>query len=113
MKIIRTMRKQTAIWWPRLTKDRFGKYSFGEPQEISCRWESASGEMLTNEAEVEENRTTTVYVDRDMNPGDRLLLAALESGTSPDPLEVQALEIRKFSKIPDLKNKDVLRIANL
>lgn len=113
MSIIRRMRKQTAVYWQRQTADAYGRFSFAAPVEISCRWDDYNGEVVNAQGQVFES-IATVYVDRDMNIGDRLMLGDLESDTPSDPmLATTSFEIRRMEKIGNFRVTEFLRIAYL
>jgi hypothetical protein len=114
MSIIKKMRKQDAVWWSRNpTADEFGSISFAAPVQIKCRWEDQEGDIVSKQDEIVPSMTV-VYVDRDMKIGDKLKLGLLDTGTPPDPKEDRlAYEIQGWQKIPDLRAKEFLRIANL
>jgi len=112
MSIIVRMRKQHAVWWKRLTADRFGNFSFDGPVEISCRWDDtnenfidARGEELTSHA--------LVYVDRPMSPGDRLMIGELDTNTPTNPLDADTHDIKRMDTNPNFKATEFLRVAYL
>jgi hypothetical protein len=113
MSLITRMRKQKAIYWARSTIDQYGRFTFAEPVEIKCRWDDEAAQFLTPKGEEQVSRSK-VYVDRDMEPGDRLQLGELASSTPDNPLDSQdSFEIRQFAKNPDLKAREFLRTAIL
>lgn len=113
MSLIKKMRRQTAVWWKRLTPDRYGKFAYSTPVEIDCRWEDVAQEFVNDKGEMQVSRAL-VYVDRVMAPGDRLLLGAVESDTPDDPLLAsRSFEIRRFDQLPTLKATETLLTAYL
>jgi len=104
MSIIRKMRRQTAVWWANQGLDGFGQAQLKKPVEIDCRWEYANDLIKTSAGE-EKVSKSVVYVDRDMNEGDFLMLTTLATlGTVEDPNELHdAHEIIKYGKIPVLR----------
>lgn len=113
MSVIKKMRKQTAVWWERLAADDFGKYNFAPGVEIACRWDDTS-EEFRNTAGQTELSNSVVYVDREMNPGDKLRKGELESVTDDNPLDLtDAFEIKRFDKIPNFKATETLLVAYL
>jgi len=124
--IITRMMKARCVYWQRLPgTDNFGQYMYAFPVEIRCRWEDAIKEFVGPHRTTELSQAI-VYVDRDMQPGDKLfngLLSDLESSSDSNdtndtsdsmPEFVKgALEIRAFHKLPDLKYKQYLRTCYL
>jgi len=108
MSLIRRMRRQTAVYFARGSPDVHGEYAFLSPVEIDCRWEDTSQEYLDGKGETRTSNSI-VYVDRVMFPGDRLLLGELDSNTDIK----DAFEIRKFDRLPNLRNTEVLLTAYL
>lgn len=111
MSVIRKMRKQTAVWWARSTDaDRFGQYTFGEPEEIECRWDDTTEEFLGPQNETLASRAV-VYVPEDLTikEGDRLMLGEIDSNTPDDPLEVHtAHAVKRVDRNPNFRNTETL-----
>jgi len=114
LSLIKRMRRQKALWWNRgPAADRFGKYPYDAPIEIECRWEDVAVEFVTAKDEKMVSKAV-VYVDRPMKPGDRLKLGEEDSNTQDDPFrDTNAFEIKRFDKMPNLKNKETLLTAYL
>jgi len=114
MSIIKKMRKQTAVWWARSASvDRFGKYTYDEPVEIKCRWDTKGVEFRDNKGQTVMS-DSTVYPDRVLVVGDMLMEGDLESDTASDPTtETTAYEIKRFDKTPNIKNTETLYTAYL
>lgn len=114
MSIIRTMRRQKAVWWQRQTEpDKFGRLSFAEPVEIACRWDDNIGEFRNQFGQTVASKAV-VYVDREMKVGDKLMSGPISSDTPEDPTtEDNALEIQGFMKTPNIKNTETLYTALL
>lgn len=108
------MRKQKAVWWARSdTSNQYGAFTFAAPVEIPCRWDDCGEEFRNTDGQTEMSNAT-VYPDRIMKPGDKLLKGELESDTPDDPKELTtAFEIKKFEQIPNLRNNETLFIAYL
>ena len=108
------LRYDKCVYWPPIGKDDFGQMVFGPPEEISCRWEDTLTELMDKMG----NRiisTSMVYVSKDV-----ALLGVLWHGkftniqSIPNPLSnADASEIRMFKRTPNLRNKEILRIAYL
>ena len=114
MSIITKMRKQTCVWWSSTGVDAYGRPTWTTPVEIDCRWEDVIQEFVNDDGEERFSRSI-VYVDRDMKVGDVLKLGSLDSGIDEDnPKENDdAWEVSRFSKLPNLKNTEVLRTVFL
>lgn len=114
MGIITKMRKQTAVYWPPLEADEYGKPTYDDPVEVTCRWEDTQKLFVTPQGST-ETCASIVYVDRDVEVGGVLLLGSLDSDINEsDPKANEgASEIRQFSKIPNIRNTELLRVAYL
>lgn len=119
MQIIRTMRRQTALYWSRSNrKDEFGEYTFDDPVSIKCRWEQKQTLVLNKEGE-EVISGDTVYVDRKMKSGDRLMGPFNKKENpfgfidSPLPPDTNSKEIIVLEIFPTLQATTDLFIARL
>lgn len=113
MSIIRKMRKQKAVWWKRLSADRFGNFTWADPIEIDCRWDDTTEEFLNPQGVIETSRAV-VYVDRLMSVGDRLKRGEMDSETPDNPLSIQdAFAIRRFDQNPNFRATENLLTAFL
>lgn len=114
MSIIKTMRKQQAVYWPYIITDEFGVKQVGSPVLIKCRWEARNEEFLDAEGERQMSKAI-VYVDRDTPNGGILMLGVLADITDPVNIKENdgAWEIRRFDNLPDLKAKEFLKTAYL
>jgi hypothetical protein len=123
MSLIVRMRKQKAIYWALASQEESGSVAFddegqavfADPVEITCRWEDVVNQIPQRDGTM-LGSSSKVYVDRDMNVGEMLLLGELDdidSGFRDDPKEAGALAIMNFSKIPNLRNTELLRVAYL
>lgn len=111
MSLIKRMRKQYAVWWARTTADAYGRFAFANPVEIRCRWEDRVVEFLSPQGE-RELSASLVYVDREMSVGDMLKEGNLESSMTTDPSQETGVgEIRRFEKLPNLRNTETLLTA--
>ena len=114
MSIITRMLKQTAVYWAPSGVDEFGKPTWEEPEEISCRWEDVVEEYIDYKGD-KQISAAKVFVGEDVEAMGVLMLGELtdlESGGDPKD-NSGAWEIRKFGKIPNFKNTEYLRIAYL
>lgn len=113
MSIINRMRKQKAVWWEAMGSNQFGVPGFAQPVEVDCRWEDTIEEFLDAEGNRQLSRSI-VYVDRVMRVTDRLFLGTIEdldSGVTTPP--ENAFAIRKFDRLPNLRNTQTLLTAYL
>jgi hypothetical protein len=115
------MRKQTAVYWPPGSTetggqdyDEYAKPLYGQMVQIACRWEDVNEEFVGPDGERDTTRSI-VYTDRDVAVRGVLMLGVLGDVTDPDDPKsnVNAWEIRRFDKLPNLRNTEVLRKAYL
>lgn len=116
------MMKQQLVYWPPAGKDMFGKPVWGTAVQLACRWEDDNDEMLTPEGE-RVISSAKVFVAQDVLYSGVLLLLnqnetinSLLDQTNPwnniDGSGVaRPRRIIRFSKLPDLKNRQTLRTA--
>lgn len=117
MSIITRMRKQTATYWS-TTPDGYGGVEFSAPVAIECRWEDKQ-ERFVDETGRETVSRSIVYVDRDLEVGGYLALGDYSASTSTTTTGEEpsftppdtARPIRKFDKLPNLRNTETLRTA--
>lgn len=114
MSIITRMRRQTAVYWAPSSPVKYndeGKMELEDPVEIKCRWEEKVNMKQVPEG-IKTVASGTVYVDRDMKEGGLLKLCALEDLIEADPRdETDARAVLAFTKTPNLKATEFLRIA--
>lgn len=111
--IIRSMRKQKAWYFQRKGADKFGKDQFCTATLILCRWDDCIDYNIMPEARLED-ASATVYVDRQVNEGDILMLAsddATEASTAPT-IDTSS-QVVKTKTIPNIRNTAKLYIAML
>jgi hypothetical protein len=114
MSLITRMRKQTAVYWAPIGYDNTGHPEWDDPIEIDCRWEDVTEEFI-DPTGTRFFSTAKVYVDQDVELGGVLMLGELddlESGSDPKANE-GAWEIKRFEKLPNLRNTENLRTALL
>lgn len=103
--------RQTAVLWTGRTSDKYGKPSFAEQMEITCRWEDKQ-EKFVDLAKRESLSRAVVYVDRYVLPGDYLWLGLEEDLSETDPLLIAgAHEVRATGAVPSVDANTTLRKA--
>jgi hypothetical protein len=113
VRIIKKMRRQTAVWWQRGAADSYGQFSYASPVEITCRWEDRTVEFIDAIGQ-RQLSASVVYVDRVMAPGDLLRLGDMESSFTSDPSDLTGVgEVRRMEKTPTLKATKTLLVAYL
>ena len=115
MSIISRMRKQDAIYWARVGYDVNGQPTYDSPVGIECRWEDTAEEFIDAQGTRCVSRAV-VYVDREVTIGGVLMLGDVDSSGLEEeyPLENEgAVEIKQFSKMPNLKATEYLLTAHL
>lgn len=113
MGIITRMRKQKAVYWEPDGLDAFGQPAFLAPVEIDCRWEDVHELFLDDEGN-QAVSNAKVYVDRDVELRGYLKLGTLAELSGNSPLDNNAVYIiRKFEKLPNLRNTETLRTVML
>lgn len=120
MSIITRMLKQKCVYWPLASTesggnslDRYGQLQYTDPIEIDCRWENVAKEFVDSQGTVKISQAR-VFVDRDVQVGEMLLLGELDSGIDNNPKNNEdALEIKSFGKMPNIKASEFLRTVYL
>jgi len=121
MSIITKMLRQDAVYWPLagvdsggVDMDAYGQPIASDPVKIDCRWVDKAVQFSDAVGETRISHSV-VYVDRDVVLGGFLMLGVLDDVTDEDvPLNnVNAWEIKRFDKTPNLKNTEFLRTAYL
>lgn len=128
MGIIKSMRKQNAVYWPPSTVDGFGRRSFGtavalvladDGANYRVRWEGRVEEFIDPQGTTRMSNAV-VYVPRlpdtgEIVNGGYLWLGDLADLTDADvPLNNEgAYEIRRVDSMPNLKNSETLRTVYL
>lgn len=119
MGILTTMLKQTAVYWAPAdpSTDAYGRPLFDDPVELNCRWEDVAMEYVARDGETSVSKSV-VYVASDVVVGGLLMEGVIEdtedSAFPDDPKDADGVEeIRRFDKLPNLKNTAYLRTAIL
>lgn len=104
---------QRALYWAPASVDTYGQKTYGDPQEILCRWESSTEVMYTSAGE-EIHPTEYLLVDRDLQEGGLVwegTLTRWDDSVSITPEVDGVFVIYRFDKTPDKKVKTILREA--
>lgn len=116
MSILDTMLRQVAVYWQQDGLNVEGDFTYKDAVEIKCRWTDVIENFIGPNGDQQVSRSK-VYVDRDMKPGDLLMLGALPSGglTGDDPRGDNAgvWEVLSFGKLRKLKQDKFLRTVYL
>lgn len=114
MGIIKRVRKQSAVYWPFVSVDAYGKKLVGSPVLIKCRWDASIEEFLDAQGERQLSRAV-VMVDRDTPVGGILMLGGLSDITNDTDIKENegAWEIKRFDNTPDIRAKEFLKRAYL
>lgn len=121
MSLISGMRRQTAVYWALEGEessgdnfDEFGQPQYTTPIEISVRWEARTEEFLDAKG-TRILSNAIVYVDRDVDIAGVLMLGELTDITNQKiPKENDdAWEIKRYEKLPNLRNTEILRTVFL
>ncbi len=96
---------QTAIYWGNPVSDGYGKYTYDDPVEISCRWEDVG--MVNDGAQsVTQEIRSEVQVAQDVDREGMMKLGTLvdlDSDQYNDPVAAGADMIVRVDAIPTIK----------
>lgn len=107
MSIIEDMRVQDAVYWESNGKNESGDYSFELPIDITVRWQDGITILNIDGNDVVYNGT--VYVDRAMPVGSRLLKdTVIEELDAPLPPPDEARPVKRLQEIPDIDAEEIL-----
>lgn len=97
--------KNVATYWGNRSVSGTGKLTFDAPVLLMTRWEERSERFVNAEGEEVVSRAV-VWVKQDVEEGEYIALGDYVTGTPiTDPtVVVDAYPIRRFFKIPDLRN---------
>lgn len=120
MALLIKMLRESAVYWPPVGIDPYGKPMFGAPIQITCRWEESNDEVLSADGEKTLSRAR-VFVGQDVQVRGMLFEGKLEQVVDQvNPLNntdifgtPQAFKIIKYDRLPDLKARRFLRTAYL
>jgi hypothetical protein len=103
--------RQEATYWGAPVPNGYGGHSYSDPVLLNVRWEGMP-ERFTDGTGEEHVAQAVVYVPVDVEVGGYLALGDRREATAPTDLN-DALPVRQFMKVPDLRNVDVERRAFL
>lgn len=115
------MLKQVAVYWPLASEDsggddhdNHGMPVVTTPSEIECRWEGRVEEFIAPNG-TRHLSQAVVYVGEDVDVGGILMLGKLTDITDEENIKENegAWEIKRFDKLPNLRNTEFLRTAYL
>jgi len=113
MRIIKSMLKQTAVYWGNPVMDGYGKYTFDAAVELRVRWEDKQ-ELFIDPQGDEVLSMSIVYVISDVDIGGYLYLGIetdLDSNHTDPQIISGAFKIKQFGKLPTLSATQHLRQA--
>ena len=103
-------RRSKATLWTVTGNDISGDQQYAAPVSILVRWEERKV-VFTNSSGQDEMSSAVVWLDRDVNEGDAIVLG---TSTAADPWTVSgAREIQGFIKVPHVLRDDYERRAFL
>lgn len=119
MSIITRMLKQTCVYWEPASADSggsdfddYGQPVVTDPVELNCRWEDINEEFVGANGTRQLSKSK-VYVESDVVVGGILMLGEIDDITDESNIKENegAWEIKRFDKLPNLKNTEFLRTA--
>ncbi len=105
------MLRQTAMYWALDGFDNHGQPEYAIPIEVDVRWEVKTVEFLGPNG-TQELSNAVVYVGQDVKVGGVLMLGELtdiDSSLTVPKQNEETWEIRRFEKLPNLRNTEFLR----
>lgn len=114
MSIITKVLKATCVYWAPGAYDAFGQATFESPVELNCRWADTVQEVMNDEGTLVLSKAN-VMVNEDVEVQGVLMLGELSDIVYPDDPKrnTNAYEIIQFSKIPNIKYTEYVRVAFL
>ena len=112
MSVITRMRKQVGVYWQFKAYDLAGNPTLYPPVPFQCRWVDEQTNYSDKNGEQRISKAT-VYVDRDMPLDSFIFLGAMANAPQYPKDVVGAVQIRSFSKTPNFKNTEYLRVAKV
>jgi len=112
MSIYTKILRQPVVYWPPAVEgfDEFGKPVRAAARQLRCRWEDTQEQFVDAKGTTQVARAK-VYIGIDVEPGGALVLGSLEDIGPEVPAD--ALEIKAFYKVPNMKATKFLRTGML
>ena len=113
--IERILKYDTAVYWATRGKNQFGQPIYELPTEIGCRWQEEA-QVVRDQSGQEHIFSAKVFVGIDVDLDAKLWhgkLKDLDSSKPPNQPPDDALVIKKFDKIPNIRNTKVVRTVYL
>lgn len=111
MRILKKMLKQYAVYWPPEDRiDRYGNAIVSNPIQLRCRWEDTDT-LITEQNGKEVQAMTEVYVSEDVKQDGWIWFGKLADLEGSMVRPSNALQIRKFEKIPTINCRKFARIV--
>lgn len=114
MSVITKVLRQTCVYWPPASPDKYGQPTYGDATELNCRWDDMNQEVIKEDGTIVMSQAE-VMVSADVEIGGVLMLGELtdiEDETYPKKNN-GAFEILKFAKNPNFKCTEFVRTAYL
>lgn len=113
MGIITRMRKQTCVYWaPTGNRDRNNNPILAAPVQMTCRWTDVN-ELFIDASGKQSVSNAKIFTELDVQVEGYLklgLLTDLVDSSSNNPFTNSGtFRIRKFTKLPNLRNTEYLR----
>lgn len=116
MSILTKILRQHVVYWAPGPPDEFGKPTALEPIDLLGRWEDVVEQVIGPGGTLVVSKSR-VYVGQDLEIGGFLLLGSLRESVSTgglvNPKLDGAMEIVSFTKTPNIRASQFLRIAYL
>lgn len=114
MSILTKVLKQTCVYWAPGDLDAYGKATFSDPVQLSCRWEKLVKEIISPDG-TQTRPEIHVMLGEDVLEGGILMFGTLEDVIEDVPpiQNKEAFEIYQFKKIPNIRATKFFRQAIL
>lgn len=106
---------QKAVYWEFQSSDGYGGSVYAEAEEVSVIWQDKS-QLIMDDQGKEIISNASVWFSNDIKEESMLWLGELvdlDSDEIADPMLVGAKQIKKISKIPDIRGTEYIRKAYL
>lgn len=117
MSIYSKILNMDGVYWQQAGVDQYGKMTYKDPVQIKCHWADVQ-ESYVRPDNTQATSNAQVFVDRDMQPEDCMMLGTLDLVTDTSiPLNNTGLSnsgasiVQKYERIPNLRGTKYLRSA--